>query len=94
MTETAPAETITLGDLQALGNNCASCAYWAIDQLIDEIGPLSECRRNPPLGGLPPRYHARSARGDGSWPITWGEDWCGEFKQRPPGQPTLSPLPS
>lgn len=63
----ASARTELLGALAATvpSPHCADCHFW--DVVPDEDGHvLGLCRRNPPT------Y-------DG-WPMTSGEDWCGEFR--------------
>lgn len=43
------------------------------------------CRRMPPTSSrseLPLGADAMAAAGAAYWPVTWDEDWCGEFVAR------------
>lgn len=55
---------------------CQRCAYW--DPFKQDGPSLGLCRR------LPPRLEAHS-----EFPMTKGEDWCGEFVGAPPGNARL-----
>jgi hypothetical protein len=46
---------------------CSECYYW---HTHEEGG---ECRLNPPA--IVPKLS-----GEGRWPITYGDEWCGKFK--------------
>ena len=54
---------------------CSSCRWW---DHIEAVGFSAECRRFPPV----PSWRLGQNGIDfsqGSWPVTWGHDWCGEF---------------
>lgn len=60
---------------------CINCKWWDSGQLIENAylppGPLrlGLCRYNAPkiIGG----------DGEGAWPVTIGEEWCGVFTLKP-----------
>lgn len=52
-------------------------------------GPFEQtgrCRRNPPSTRRPDWHPTSSDAGDAAhsayWPVTWDNDWCGEFSAR------------
>ena len=47
---------------------CRSCTYWYPERMA--TSHMGECRRYPPMV-------------DG-WPISKGEDWCGEWQAKQP----------
>jgi hypothetical protein len=56
---------------------CAGCRWW-LSQPTEGSERGSEqavgyCRRFPP---------ARKDNGVGAWPITFGNDWCGEYADK------------
>ena len=56
---------------------CSGCRWWHFHP-TEGAEPDSEqavgyCRRFPP---------ARRENGVGAWPITFGNDWCGEYGRR------------
>ena len=65
---------------------CQDCLYW---QISDRTRDEGACRRNAPR----PRHVERDWTEAGlswiAWPRTKTSDWCGEFKKRDGGQPTV-----
>jgi hypothetical protein len=74
---------------------CQDCLHW---QISDHKRDEGACRRNAPR----PRHveHASSYAQQPqswtpdclswiAWPRTGASDWCGEFKKRDGGQPTV-----
>jgi hypothetical protein len=56
---------------------CSGCRWWYF-QPTEGADPESEqavgyCRRFPPT---------RRDNGVGAWPITFGNDWCGEYAEK------------
>jgi hypothetical protein len=56
---------------------CSGCRWWHLHP-TEGVEPDSEraigyCRRFPP---------ARRENGVGAWPITFGNDWCGEHTDK------------
>jgi hypothetical protein len=81
--------------IQEENMKCQDCLYW---QISDHTRDEGACRRNAPR----PRHVEReltyaqqpqSWTEDGlswiAWPCTRVSDWCGEFKKRDKGQPTV-----
>jgi len=57
---------------------CENCEYWKKDEDTAD----GECRKNAPIsGGDRSRYR---------WPLTKPEDWCGEYKFKPTGDPSVT----
>jgi hypothetical protein len=52
------------------GVECSKCWYWDKDKESENMG---ECRANPPIRLLIQEQM-------GLWPVTSGEEWCGNFK--------------
>jgi hypothetical protein len=56
---------------------CSGCRWWhyhpteGTERDSDEA--VGFCRRFPPT---------RRENGVGAWPITFGNDWCGEYKEK------------
>jgi hypothetical protein len=72
---------------------CAGCRFWL--NWDTENTNLGECHRYPPRmvtvqGSDPDVPTTETARPEnGGWPLTYPDDWCGEF-QRPLTQPAPS----
>lgn len=64
--------------------HCKGCRFWL--NWDTEDSNLGECHRYPPrmaavLGGGTDGPSAASVRPeDGGWPLTYPDDWCGEFQ--------------
>ncbi len=55
---------------------CEDCRWWQVQPTETEQGTntaVGYCRRWPPQ---------RRDNGVGAWPITFQEDWCGEYLHR------------
>jgi hypothetical protein len=68
---------------------CDSCRYW--DLVDTDPSPDGECHRHAPtvmlcqLTGESPRdagYHC-------VWPLTWADEWCGEWEPRRDQRPEM-----
>jgi hypothetical protein len=65
--------------------NCKGCRFW-LNWDAEETN-LGECHRFPPRMATVPRsgaestYMATLRPADGGWPLTYPDDWCGEFQQ-------------
>ena len=66
---------------------CKDCRFWFVGELALERGIerergneewRSQCRRCPPL----PRVDESHDEAFGDWPVTYHDQWCGEFKLR------------
>lgn len=57
-----------------VSNECSFCMYWDILYNTDSVG---RCRRYTPVIN-----HQQNRRTTGEWPITYENDWCGEFKKK------------
>ncbi len=82
--------------------NCETCQWW---QQLDPNGEgaatdggytVSDfgtglCRRMPPWLKLRPDPATDSADAAAAaiWPVTWDEDWCGEYQPRDPLIPDI-----
>ena len=72
---------------------CKGCRFWL--NWDTEDTNLGECHRFPPrmatvTGSGPEHLSATTLRPvDGGWPLTYPDDWCGEF-QHPLTRPTPS----
>ena len=51
---------------------CHDCRYWFVE---DGVG---YCRRNPPSPAAPTPPPGEDDE-HGTWPVTYPEDWCGEW---------------
>lgn len=62
------------------GEKCCRCVFWLNHDA--ECSDLGECHRYPPrmavenVGGVFETIRPQ----DGGWPLTFPDDWCGEFK--------------
>ena len=54
---------------------CEFCMFWK------PMPPNGVCRRSNPIGN----DHGNPAW---SWPLVSAEEWCGEFKEKPPPRRT------
>ena len=76
------------------GGTCARCRFWqrlradadewGTDHGYDVVdGTTGMCRRFPPVGRRPDQdtksSHSWDAAKAAHWPVTWEDDWCGEF---------------
>jgi hypothetical protein len=76
------------------GEICSACRFWRrLEQDADEFGFARDyevpdgstgvCRRYPPSTRRADIDHASSHSWDAArgayWPVTWDDDWCGEF---------------
>lgn len=73
--------------------DCSGCRFWLVlgdrdgaharaTGYDDADGYTGACRRWPPRAPLPATgvsISATDTANTSSWPITWDEDWCGEF---------------
>ena len=75
-------------------DNCKRCRFWL--NWDTEDTNLGECHRFPPRMAL---VHGSGPEGastatvrpeDGGWPLTYPDDWCGEF-QPSASAPALPP---
>jgi len=67
---------------------CQACAYW--QRLEGKYADQGLCRRHAPHCVQSPqilREGPESLRAN--WPITVGENWCGEFVATPPANTRL-----
>jgi hypothetical protein len=73
-TEAAKPEPKIAGQaFQPTRDGCHNCAHWLARPhlAVDGRGGAGECRRNPPMAA-----GMRSSQ----FPMTRGQDWCGEQK--------------
>jgi hypothetical protein len=77
---------------------CNGCRFWL--NWDSEDTNLGECHRFPPRMATVPRTGAGQDSavtvrpGDGGWPLTYPDDWCGEFQPVPtPAAETTPSLP-
>lgn len=59
-------------------NLCSACQYWHVQPTLPTLPDGSQqgqCRLNPP---------SASASAPRTWPVTYGSDWCGQYKQGAP----------
>lgn len=64
---------------------CCNCMWWEhIEDIVTES--LGKCRGAPPQP--PPNGGSFGFPLDGYclWPVSRGEDWCGSFRMKEPGQ--------
>ena len=58
-------------------SSCSDCRWWHFQategQERGSDTAVGYCRRFPP---------ARRENGVGAWPITFGNDWCGEYAEK------------
>lgn len=61
--------------------NCASCDFWMFHgdkARVIVTADRGECRRHSPI---------RIKRGDNEdfreWPVTYADDWCGDYQRHP-----------
>ena len=56
---------------------CSACRWWDLRPIegveADSVQAVGFCRCHPPT---------RRENGVGAWPITFGNDWCGEYAER------------
>ena len=75
-----------------MNESCATCKYWEGD-LADEV---RSCRRYPPQfrGGFRPDPDRYNSTWGESFPKTFAEDWCGEYKKATSsrGRPAKKPV--
>lgn len=55
---------------------CEDCRFWDSSTSHTSDESMSACRVNPPMVD----FHT----GQGIWPFTNAEDWCGRFEQAEP----------
>jgi hypothetical protein len=53
---------------------CSNCRFWAPN---DEDEAIAECHRHSPKAV---RLDVDLLSFDGVWPLTYSNDWCGEFE--------------
>ncbi len=58
--------------------SCETCKFWNPD--VEGTGELGDCLRMPPL--VAKERRTLKVFGDNIWPITWINEWCGEFQQK------------
>lgn len=56
---------------------CGNCAFW---DRAEVINGRALCRRSPPQFGWKLGENGIDYV-DGSWPMSWTFDWCGEFTE-------------
>ena len=57
---------------------CTTCRFWRHEQ----PGPTGLCVRYAPAPVN--RNHYGAPLHDAMWPITWSENWCGEWEAKQP----------
>jgi hypothetical protein len=80
-------------------DQCGSCRFWL--NWDSEMTNLGECHRFPPRMLMVHRTDVEGESAatvrpeDGGWPLTYPDDWCGEFQRppepAPPSRPAVSP---
>ena len=56
---------------------CGNCRWYDHDNAAHD---RAECRRSPPRPGWRLGENGTNFS-EGSWPMVWQQDWCGEFQQ-------------
>jgi len=62
-----------------VGGTCSRCRFWGDGK---EAGDVRQCHGGPPTAAI-------DSAGQGYWPMTSANDWCGAYKGRT-GRPTGS----
>ena len=61
-----------MSDLDAPEKKCCNCRHWSKRGVLAGSRKEGYCRANPPV--VPNNDDI------GRWPVTYGDDWCGEFE--------------
>jgi hypothetical protein len=84
--------------------SCSGCRFWQMlteDQdgnyRVEHADGVGRCRRLPPSTRrtdvqAPHTDHAMDAANSAYWPVTWDDDWCGEFVDGRPFRPAAIPM--
>ncbi len=54
---------------------CKTCRFWSSEDRQKDL--LAECKRNPPIIVYNPNFGEDLT---GRWPITYANEWCGEYQ--------------
>lgn len=66
-------------------NSCATCFFW---KDLPNATNRGRCQARPPIVVAASDYPRTQ------WPITFSEDWCGEWRQKPTSTRIIDPVPS
>lgn len=65
---------------------CDTCRFWQrgndIGQVTSDDHDEGWCRRHAPHVAAP-KEGSHSAEYEARWPVTWANDWCGEYMRAP-----------